>query len=204
MIIERCVKLYRMQEMYRKNNYELTMKVTNSHKHLLKALYNLIRRQSFEVTTVKDICLEANVSRSNFYNHFEDKYHLLLFYFEVVRLDLNNKLYLEKQALNFEGVLEYIKNNDAFFKSLISTDDVNELTKLLDGIIFQDILAYLQERGMAEQHDQEMEVTFLTGGTSWLLHWWIANDFVTSQSEVIRLLEEMFARRSKFTLKKTS
>ncbi len=41
------------------------------------AFLDLIERFSFAEITVKSICDQARISRSTFYDHFEDKYHML-------------------------------------------------------------------------------------------------------------------------------
>lgn len=44
---------------------------------IYNAFLSLLERKSFQLITVKMICEEARISRSTFYDHFEDKYFLL-------------------------------------------------------------------------------------------------------------------------------
>lgn len=54
---------------------------------MIEAFLNLLYGKSFEELTVKDIVLQAKVSRSTFYLHFMDKYELM----EDVRKTLNDQ-----------------------------------------------------------------------------------------------------------------
>lgn len=45
--------------------------------YILQALLELLERDEFETISVKQIVIKAGISRSTFYIHFEDKYHLM-------------------------------------------------------------------------------------------------------------------------------
>ncbi len=48
---------------------------------ILRALEQTLTRRDFAEVQVKEICEEAMIPRSTFYNYFEDKYDLLDYYF---------------------------------------------------------------------------------------------------------------------------
>ena len=47
------------------------------HQALITSFSDLLQTKSFEQITVQDLCAKANVRRSTFYRHFNDKYDLL-------------------------------------------------------------------------------------------------------------------------------
>lgn len=53
------------------------LRIRKTKKALYSALLALLNRQKFLKITVNDICQEALVSRTAFYDHFQDKYDLL-------------------------------------------------------------------------------------------------------------------------------
>ena len=49
----------------------------NEQKALITTFSDLLETKSFENITIQDLCEKANVRRSTFYRHFNDKYDLL-------------------------------------------------------------------------------------------------------------------------------
>ena len=46
-------------------------------KNILEAMTQLLEKKNFEQITVKNICEQAEISRSGFYLHYTDKYDLV-------------------------------------------------------------------------------------------------------------------------------
>lgn len=175
--------------------YNLDGPITNSHKHLARALYSLVSTQPFDTITVKEICDEAAVSRSNFYNHFDDKYHLLLFCLKLIpQVDLQNKLDFNHSHMLFDDFLVYIVNHQAFFRSLVSFENGSELRRLLESVINGDIREFLQTKAAINQETPvtplESRVSFLTGGVSSLIQWWLLNGLELTVQEISQTINE--------------
>ncbi len=171
------------------------MPITNSHKHLAKALYHLVAKQPFDTISVKEICDEAAVSRSNFYNHFDDKYHLLLFYLKSIpQVELQNKLDFNKDRMLFERFLAYIVSHQAFFRSLVSFENGSELRRLLESVINDDIKEFLETKAILNEeqnnHLLESRVIFLTGGICSLIQWWLLNDLPLTVKDISQTIND--------------
>lgn len=174
------------EKMYISHPYDFNIPVTNTSKHLMRAIYRLVSKQSFDSITVKQICDEAAVSRSNFYNHFEDKFHLLLFYLHSIPSILENKIDFNKDEIFFGDLLTYIEHHRNFFSSLVLSNNSKELEILLESTIYEDVYNFLWTKStlnnMTEKDMLGIHVIFLTGGVSSLIRWWIINDFeITSK-----------------------
>ena len=98
---------------------------------LTTALTNLLRAHPFSRITVDSICIEAMVSRSTFYKHFEDKYALLRY-----TLHLMNR----KRIINLEGkplseyiysFLEHIKAESVSFRNILSSGHNKEVLEIV-------------------------------------------------------------------------
>lgn len=182
-------------KVYIKNQYELDMKVTNTHRHLVKALYNLVSKQPFESITVKDICQEGNVSRSGFYNNFEDKYHLLFFYLRQVDTKLKEKIDFTGERLLLKELLEYVEHHATFFKSLLSLHNGSELHQMLNSAIKEDIENFLWTRAtLANQEITPMldfKAVFLTGGVSSVIQWWVLNDLPLEIDDMTKAINDI-------------
>ncbi|MGG5314489.1 TetR/AcrR family transcriptional regulator [Enterococcus sp. AZ072] len=181
-------------KLYTNHSYNLNEKQTNSHKHLVRALYTLVSKHSFDSISVKDICKEAGVSRSNFYNHFEDKYHLLLFYLKTLHLDLQSKLDFTETHMIFDEFLIHIYTHREFFRSLISYQNGSELRRLLESSLYENIKNFLWKKTTLADQQTESSLTvhavFLTGGISCTIQWWVLNDFPTSLQEMSQMINK--------------
>lgn len=60
------------------NNENKDLRFLRTEKALIEAIKNLLAEKGFDDITISDICLEAAVSRTAFYQHFEDKYALVM------------------------------------------------------------------------------------------------------------------------------
>lgn len=130
--------------MYNYYNNFSEIKITKSHLRLNQAFIDLVSQNGFEKITVSDICEKSLVSRSTFYNHFEDKYHLL--YFSIYQMK-NQIIDSEKSVTDYSKgeqihiILSFINENRAFLRSIILINDINLIiTTLHDLTTYQYIL----------------------------------------------------------------
>ena len=98
---------------------------------LTNALLNLLRTNVFSNITVNDLCIEAMVSRSSFYKHFEDKYSLLRFCLNAMnneRIDM-----LTGKSINeyTQIMLEQIKSNISVYKNIMLSGLKGELMEII-------------------------------------------------------------------------
>lgn len=63
-------------------------RIQKTQKSLTLAVYNLFPKHSWQDITISMICSEANVSRSTFYTHFDDKDALLRRMFQIFETDI--------------------------------------------------------------------------------------------------------------------
>lgn len=63
-------------------------RITRSKKALREALIALMEEKGFDAITVNDLCSAADLNRGTFYNHFNDKEHLLATFEDEVMADL--------------------------------------------------------------------------------------------------------------------
>lgn len=63
-------------------------RITRSKKALHDALIELMEERGFDSFTVNDLCARADLNRGTFYNHFQDKEHLLATFENEIVADL--------------------------------------------------------------------------------------------------------------------
>lgn len=63
-------------------------RITRSKRALRGALIALMEERGFDAITVNDLCERADLNRGTFYNHFNDKEHLLAMLEDEVMADI--------------------------------------------------------------------------------------------------------------------
>ncbi|SUM14359.1 TetR/AcrR family transcriptional regulator [Staphylococcus epidermidis] len=80
-------------------NEELIMdaRIIKTKRNTLNALKRLLKRKKFADISVKDICIEGNVSRGTFYLHYKDKYDLVYKY----QIEIMKKIQPILESVNY-------------------------------------------------------------------------------------------------------
>ncbi|MBN1051797.1 TetR/AcrR family transcriptional regulator [Clostridium botulinum] len=163
------------------NNFS-EIKITKSHLRLNQAFIDLVSQNGFEKITVSDICEKSLVSRSTFYNHFEDKYHLLYFSIHLIK---NQIIDSEKSVTDYSKgeqihiILSFINKNRAFLRRIILINDINLIiTTLHDLTISQYILMLksLEDMGYKFIVSIDFLAEFFSGAFISIVCRWLKDD----------------------------
>ena len=162
------------------NNQDL--RVQRTKKALITTFSDLLETKSFDNITIQDLCEKANVRRSTFYRHFNDKYDLLnhivgtlIEYFRTLHLpEIDPKD--PRQFFNkfMKDILLFISDNKAMVKSVISINIYSEVYQIL----YNQIYAVVKRQIEFDKHigqfyiDEFIYGEFLAGGIlSVILNW---------------------------------
>lgn len=177
------------------NYYKTDLRITKTHRLLVRALVKLLEEKPFSKISVKDICEEALVSRSGFYSHFEDKYHLLLYCLEDLKQEISDQLDFNDKTLLLDRVIDFIQSNDRLFHSLFNDDTSLELQKMLQSTFTGEIEEFLQVKQTIEKEDFPVPIpimaVFLAGGITQVIHWWVESDFKEPKETIHQLLSQI-------------
>ena len=162
------------------NNQDL--RVQRTKKALITTFSDLLETKSFENITIQDLCEKANVRRSTFYRHFNDKYDLLnhivgtlIEYFRTLHLpEIDPKD--PRQFFNkfMKDILLFISDNKAMVKSVISINIYSEVYQILYNQIYTVVKRQIEFDKQIGQFyiDEFIYGEFLTGGIlSVILNW---------------------------------
>ena len=162
------------------NNQDL--RVQRTKKALITTFSDLLEIKSFENITIQDLCEKANVRRSTFYRHFNDKYDLLnhivgtlIEYFRTLHLpEIDPKD--PRQFFNkfMKDILLFISDNKAMVKSVISINIYSEVYQILYNQIYAVVKQQIEFDKQIGQFyiDEFIYGEFLTGGIlSVILNW---------------------------------
>jgi AcrR family transcriptional regulator len=157
---------------------------------LLDSLIKLILEKGYEAITVQDILDRANVGRSTFYFHFQDKEDLLLSGFENMR-DMFEGFITQSdpKTSGWNFTLELFKHaeeNRPGFKALFGkragTIILNHLEKAMSAVLkehFQTIFPKKKQYVPLDVFVEYMVSVFLG-----LLTWWLDNDIAYSPEQM--------------------
>lgn len=162
------------------NNQDL--RVQRTKKALITTFSDLLETKSFDNITIQDLCEKANVRRSTFYRHFNDKYDLLnhivgtlIKYFRTLHLpEIDPKD--PRQFFNkfMKDILLFISDNKAIVKSVISINIYSEVYQILYNQIYAVVKRQIEFDKQIGQFyiDEFIYGEFLAGGIlSVILNW---------------------------------
>ncbi len=96
----------------------LDVRVRRTRRQLIAALFVLMKNAPFDTISVSEICSQANVHRTTFYSHFEDKTALLQYAMVEKQQDfLQRVLAIDQKSADafytsiFKQLLVYLKDN---------------------------------------------------------------------------------------------
>lgn len=168
---------------------KIDLRVKRTKEYLAKTLLRLLEKQSFSKISVNDICLEASVSRSAFYYHFQDKYDLVLFALDSLKQTFPS----DQASLSLEDrlrlVLDNVKQNIRVFKNLLLADLDVELLNLFR----QSFRANFQAQGLDIKDCSipgipEITMVFYVSGISSSIIHWVQNNTPYSVEEMTQSL----------------
>lgn len=172
-------------------------------KLLQNALAELIAEKDYEDITIQDILDRANVGRSTFYAHFENKDQLLRsmltllndkFEEGIQHISDGHKPY-EANSDNMPlKALQFIEQNQRLFKALLGKPNQslhsNPLSDYLFVIIREHFLSMLRLRN-ADPLQAEMIARYYTGAFIGALAWWVENDLVYPPEVFAQMLNRL-------------
>jgi AcrR family transcriptional regulator len=164
-------------------------RVQKTRKLLQDALVDLVSEKGFESVTVQEVLDKANVGRSTFYTHFQDKEELLHSCFEGL-----GKLFEDQgsrpvknndnrgDSPNDEFILNvfgFVGRNHRLFKALLGRQGI----AMFNHPIYDFLFAYMQKHieqpkalGKGNSFQKQMVAHYFTSAFIGVLRWWVEQD----------------------------
>lgn len=145
---------------------------------LVNALQSFMEKKPFQKITVNELCQKANIHRSTFYLHFNDKYHLLSFYLEKIFEEFEKNLNTEEPLEFLTALLEYCQEREKVFSHIFTSGLDLELQNILHNFLRNYFIRYLQEKNAGKAllpGPVETIADFYVGGLMISILQWIRN-----------------------------
>ena len=180
------------------------LKKEDKRRRILKSAIELFAKKGFEKTIIEDITRKANVAKGTFYNFFEKKEDVLLYFLdkeieesrdEIQRNIFSKNSFLDQLELLVSTYLRHIFRNKDFAKILISQkvmlmgtkNNQNEL-RLIQSIS-QLINLSKQRTEIKDSVDTRlMAETIFAINTMYIIYW--LNGTIKSKKECVKRIRE--------------
>ncbi len=163
---------------------------------LSHALIALIQEKRYEAITVQDICDRANVGRSTFYVHYQDKDALLASNFQEVMQSLGSELQLREGQLVFPiaPLFQHVKEHHHLYTALAWGGGFDVLLRAGQRQWHTQIevhLATLLASGHKPAIPLEVITTYLAGVLQTLLLWWLDRKMPYSPEQMDEMFQQL-------------
>lgn len=155
---------------------------------ILDVFTRLLEEKNIEKITVKEICEEAHINRSTFYNHFEDVYGVLK---KMWMIHEENMIYIFRQSHssskreNLRMILEYIKDNELFYRVSFHSP---LYSKMVTG--FEDVFKHheMDSFNLKEQY----KIEFIKQGMLSTIAYWLDSDCNLSIDDLLDVIDTFY------------
>ncbi len=171
---------------------------------LINSLMNLIAEKGYESITVQNIIDEANLGRSTFYAHYNDKEHLLLSSMdEVVHSLLEGIDSLESQKkesglpvhiISIQPIFSHAQQNSGFRKAIAPASGNSLIAKSIQKHLSSHILSLLKtfsEKSKSSGVPLEIMANYMAGTLITLLIWWLDNNMPYSPKKMENIFQSL-------------
>lgn len=142
------------------------LRIIKTRRQIQTAFLNLLKENKFDTISVSQITQEAMISRSTFYDHYEDKFALLDSIYEMINSEFKKIVtdYFSKEDRDFNmelahKILTYVMKNAGMFKILMSANvPVRDLFMPLKDILQPYCMEYLEKHPNKYKLDSEFVV----------------------------------------------
>jgi AcrR family transcriptional regulator len=158
---------------------------------LLDALLALILEKDFDSVTVQEVIDRANVGRSTFYAHFQDKEDLLLSGFEHLKLQLEEHLTGGSVTADSPWALslamfEHAQEKRQIHKALAGKQGGNIGLQHIEKYLYSYLHTHMKQVFSKKKDTVPPEILaqYITGSFMSLLTWWLENDSTYSAEQM--------------------
>lgn len=161
----------------------------SNEKIILDVFTKLLEEKDIQKITVKEICEDAHINRSTFYNHFEDVYGVLE---KMWLIHEDNMAYIFRKSHssskreNIRLILLYIKENELFYRVSFHSPI---FSKMSAG--FEDMFKHheMERFNLKEQYKME----FVKQGMLSTIAYWLDLDCNLDIEELLDVIDEYYS-----------
>lgn len=182
-------------------------RVQKTKRLLQDALVALISEKGFASVTIQDILDRANVGRSTFYLHYDNKNELLHSCFEDFcnllekhEMELSNFKKQSKSIDNTDYVLDFLRfveKNHRLLKALLGKESMPMFHQHIHAYVYSYVDKFLKTAVPKDKQnfsEVKMLAQFFASGLIGTVIWWIEEDMPCPVEEADRFIRQLWAK----------
>lgn len=156
---------------------------------ILDVFTRLLEEKDLQKITVKEICENAHINRSTFYNHFEDVYGVLE---KMWIIHEENMKYIFRQAHssskkeNLRMILEYIQDNELFYRASFHSPIFNRMSAGFETI-------FKQHEINSSSLKNRYQIEFIKQGMLSTIAYWLDMDCNLSVDDLLDVIDTFYS-----------
>ena len=182
-------------------NERMDRRVQRTRQLLNEALMSLIAEKGYESITVQNIIDHANLGRSTFYSHYQDKEDLLLSSIDNVVRNLISGLEHSPMEdgehhtlLSTVPLFRHARVQDTLHKKMVGGRGIDILIKEIQKHLCRHFLAKIKlllPEGQTPSVPTPVTANYLAGALLTLLTWWLDNDMPHSPERMDEMFQQL-------------
>lgn len=168
---------------------------------ITSAFIELLSHKSFDKITVNDIAEIANINRSTFYLHYEDKFALIkqIINEHLEKIDLyTDPFHTDSDAITinnaFTQIFEFLEGDFQFYAILLKSDCWPFFHKYLRELIMKLIIDANNSNISNDDKNEEFNILIKTSAIIGIIEWWISNDMPLTAGEMADNMLDIFVK----------
>lgn len=175
------------------------IRTLKTYKALETALFSELKEKSFEEIKIVDLCKKANIHRTTFYSHFNDKYELLEYSIKNLQKDFesnitNTKIYIniKEYYLNLISIfLDHLCNNKDIYISILKHNNNSIMINSIYTIIKNNIKDKINTFYKENNSKIDIILEFYIGGFTNIITWWIRSNMSISKEQLLKEIKNL-------------
>lgn len=178
---------------------------TQTNEKIKKAFIELMKTKGFEHLSVRDITSLANINRSTFYAHYEDKYYLEKYFEDTILSELSEKLQdnldttMQYQDVTqgvepytvLTTIMEYVASEFELVKVLMDSNGTTfetRVKKILRQVIDQGLYLKKGNDKMARQIPNDYAYEIIVSGLMDTIKYWLSKEKPENVSTIVDII----------------
>lgn len=178
----------------------MNQRTIKARKKIYSGLLLTMKNKSFEEIKVSDICKEANVNRSTFYNNFNDKYDLLSSLVYELEEKLKKKLSQNEISINIKEyyikliglLLEHINENIDTYSLVVKYNNNNIASNIFHNTILKNIEQHIKNNSLyIKEIPSEIVTIFYVNGVVSICLEYIKNPKKYTKDSILKYISKL-------------
>lgn len=167
---------------------------------IYNAVVSLLEKKRYDYFTIKDVCDTAEISRTAFYDHYQDINDLMI----KIESNLAKKLasLFDPKEINsnnsFIALFNFIKDNKIFYKAFLKSHSPSFTA---EGMIEKQKKQYRQELSLKYNYTEselDYHLRFFAAGIKAVCEQWVMTDCKETPKQMARIIYDEYANNAKY------